>query len=142
MYVSQAGARAPRRGDITGCAYVVCVAAILASMCQILRLLAVSLLLAGCASSDFRPAGDVAAAPYRGTVRVLDRLPPEGTYQLVGIVTVRGVNLSSDARMFDQLKSRAAAQGADAVVPQSEIRERAGGDERVLAAHAIRTRAQ
>lgn len=103
-------------------------------------LLAAALLLAGCASASFRAAGGEPLAPYRGEVRVLDRLPPAGQYRLVGIVTVHGVNLSSDARMFEQLKQLAAARGADAVVPQGGIRERAGGDERVLAAHAIRLR--
>jgi hypothetical protein len=105
-------------------------------------LFAAVLLLAGCSSAEFEPSGVVAPAPYKGEVKVLDRLPPDGSYQLVGIVTVRGVNLSSDERMFEQLKARAAEQGADAVVPQGRIRERAGGDERVLAAHAIRLRAR
>jgi hypothetical protein len=103
-------------------------------------LLAVALLLAGCASSSFSPAGERVFPPHTGPVAVLDRLPAAGEYELVGIVTVRGVNLSSDARMLEQLQERAAARGADAVVPQGKIRERAGGDERVLAAHAIRLR--
>lgn len=98
------------------------------------------LLVSGCASSDFSPAGSETFAPYDGEVKVLDRLPAAGEYRLVGIVTVHGVNLTSDKRMFEQLQQRAAARGADAVVPQGKIRERAGGDERVLAAHAIRLR--
>lgn len=103
-------------------------------------LFAVALLLAGCASSSFSPSGERVFPPHTGPVTVLERLPAAGEYELVGIVTVHGVNLSSDARMFEQLKERAAARGADAVVPQGKIRERAGGDERVLAAHAIRLR--
>jgi hypothetical protein len=103
-------------------------------------LLAVVLLVTGCASSSFSPAGERVFPPHAGPVAVLDRLPASGEYELVGIVTVHGVNLSSDARMLEQLQQRAAARGADAVVPQGKIRERAGGDERVLAAHAIRLR--
>lgn len=103
-------------------------------------LLAAVLLVAGCASSSFSPSGSETSAPHDGAVTVLERLPAAGEYRLIGIVTVRGVSLSSDERMFAQLKKNAAARGADAVVPQGKIRERAGGDERVLAAHAIRLR--
>lgn len=103
-------------------------------------MLAGVLLLVGCANTSFSPSSSEALAPHEGEVKVLDRLPPDGTYRLIGIVTVRGVNLTSDERMFEQLKKNAAAQGADAVVPQGKIRERAGGDERALAAHAIRLR--
>lgn len=108
--------------------------------CLLAPVLLAVVLGAGCASSSFSPAGSETFAPYDGEVTVLERLPAAGEYRLIGIVTVHGVNLSSDERMFDQLKERAAARGADAVVPQGKIRERAGGDQRVLAAHAIRLR--
>lgn len=98
-------------------------------------------LLCGCAASEFSPRGDVRAPPYSGEVVVLERMPAEGTYKALGIVIVRGVALSSDERMFNQLKERAAAQGADAVVLQAPLRTEDngdGGEKRRLAAYAIR----
>ena len=98
-------------------------------------------LLGGCANTQFSPTGGVRAVPYAGEVQVLERLPAVGSYEMLGVLIVRGVRLSSDERMFEQLKERAAAQGADAVVPQSAIRSQkdsAGGEERRLAAYAIR----
>ena len=98
------------------------------------------LLLAGCANTEFSPSGDTRAPPYSGEVQVLQRLPAEGSYRMLGILIVRGVNLTSDERMFAQLKQRAAAQGADAVVPQGPIRAQInsdGGEDRKLAAYAI-----
>jgi hypothetical protein len=98
-------------------------------------------LLCGCASSQFSPRGEVRAPPYAGEVAVLERLPAEGSYKMLGIIIVRGVTLSSDERMFDQLKERAAAQGADAVVLQAPLRTEDnahGGENRRLAAYAIR----
>jgi hypothetical protein len=100
--------------------------------------------LTACASSDFRASGaGEALPPHEGPVAVLSRLPPPGTYRLLGIVTVNGVRLTSDERMFEQLTERAAARGADAVVPQGRIRVRPtteGGEQRTLAAYAIRRR--
>ena len=101
------------------------------------------LLLTGCATSSFAPSSGPRLAPWEGEVTVLTHLPAEGSYRLLGVVTVRGVELTSDERMFDSLKERAAAQGADAVVLQREIRDRPVGkssDERSLAAYAIRRR--
>ena len=98
-------------------------------------------LLCGCASSEFSPRRDVRAPPYSGEVAVLERMPAVGSYKALGIVIVRGVALSSDERMFDELKERAAAQGADAVVLQAPLRTEDngdGGENRRLAAYAIR----
>ena len=98
-------------------------------------------LLCGCASSEFSPCRDVRAPPYSGEVAVLERMPVAGSYKVLGIVIVRGVTMSSDERMFDQLKERAAAQGADAVVLQAPLRTEdnaEGGENRRLAAYAIR----
>ena len=95
-------------------------------------------LLCGCASTQFSPSGETRLAPYPGEVQVLERLPAKGSYEMLGVFIVRGVNLTSDERMFEQLKERAAAQGADAVVPQGAIRENEISQERRLAAYAIR----
>lgn len=107
-----------------------------------LYILLLALLLGGCASARFTESGGERLAPWRGEVRVLDRLPPEGSYRLLGVVTVSGVALTSDERMFENLKDLAARRGANAVVLQSPIRDRRtgdGGEERTLAAYAIRT---
>jgi len=107
----------------------------------LVALLPLVLALGGCASSKFTASGSERFAPWRGEVTVLERLPPEGTYRLVGVATVSGVTLTSDERMFDDLRALAAEHGANAVVPQGPIRDRAtggGGEERSLAAYAIR----
>ena len=95
-------------------------------------------LLCGCASTQFSPSGAVAAAPYAGEVQVLERLPAKGSYTMLGVVIVRGVDITEDERMFKQLKERAAAQGADAVVLQGPIRVQDTTETRRLAGYAIR----
>jgi hypothetical protein len=103
--------------------------------------MAVACLLAGCASSSFNASSNDLPPPWEGEVEVLERLPAQGTYRLLGVVFVKGVNLTSDERMFEQLADRAAERGADAVVPQAPIRDRPtgeGGTDRTLAAYAIR----
>lgn len=108
-----------------------------------LFLLVVLSLLAGCASPQFNRSGLDDHGSHVGAVEVLDKLPTPGSYDLVGVVVVRGVGLTSDERMFDQLRAQAAERGADAVVPQGEIRNRPtteGGEERRLAGYAIRRR--
>ncbi len=99
------------------------------------------LVLPGCTSSAFNPSSATRYPPYEGSVEVLTRLPKNGTYDLLGIVVVKGVALTSDARMFDRLKEEVAAKGGDAVIPQGEIRTRPtsdGGEDRTLAGYAIR----
>ena len=96
--------------------------------------------LSGCASSSFERAGSNTLPPYAGEVALLEGLPAPGSYQLIGVVIVRGVRLTSDKRMYQQLKELAAERGANAVVPQSAIKNRAtsdGGEERRLAGYAI-----
>ncbi|MFT5172034.1 MAG: hypothetical protein ACI8W7_000198 [Gammaproteobacteria bacterium] len=103
--------------------------------------LAALLLLGGCTSSQYSPSGDASAARFTGEVQVLEQLPATGSYEMLGIIIVRGVALTSEGRMFEQLKARAAAQGADAVVPQGPIRSQdnsQGGTDQRLAGYAIR----
>ena len=95
-------------------------------------------LLFGCASAEFSSSGAVAAAPYAGEVQVLERLPAKGSYTMLGVVIVRGVEITDDERMFEQLKERAAAQGADAVVPQGPIRIQDTTETSRLAGYALR----
>ena len=104
-------------------------------------MLAALALLAGCASSEFRQSGGGDLPPaHRGKVTILEQLPPPGSYRLLGVVTVRGVELTSDETMYEKLQVLAAEKGANAVVPQSRIKSRPtseGGEERTLAAYAI-----
>lgn len=112
-------------------------------MHRLLHSCAAALLLAGCASSGFTPSGERTFEPHGGAVQVLEQLPPQGSYHLVGIVTVSGVALTSDERMMRQAKELAADHGADSIVLQRPIRDRPagdGGEERTLAAYAIRQR--
>ena len=101
-------------------------------------------LLAGCASAEFTPSGVGEHPPrHEGEVAVLDRLPPVGSYRMLGVVTVRGVGITSDERMFEEFREMAARRGADAVVPQGKIRTGStgdGGETRTLAGYAIRRR--
>jgi hypothetical protein len=110
-------------------------------MRALLHMLVAALLLAGCSETRFTPsAGGQAPAPHQGPVALLEQLPPEGSYRLLGVVKVTGVRLTSDARMYDDLRERAAASGANAVVPQGPIRDRPtrdGGTQRALAGWAI-----
>jgi hypothetical protein len=103
--------------------------------------LAVLVFLGGCSSAQFTPSGSARADPFSGEVQVLERLPATGTYQMLGVLIVRGVQLTSEAQMFEQLKSRAAERGADAVVPQGPVRSQENsqsGTDRRLAGYAIR----
>lgn len=106
-------------------------------------IITIIVLLTGCTSSSFAPSAGTRLAPWEGEVTVLARLPDEGSYRLLGVVMVRGGQVTGDGRMIDRLKERAAAQGADAVVLQGDIRDRPLDDygvERKLAAYAIRRR--
>ncbi len=97
--------------------------------------------LSGCASSSFSPSTSKQYPAWGGKVAVLKQLPAAGKYTLIGIVRVQAPNLSSDERMYRQLKEKAAAQGANAVVPQAKIKTRlvsSGGKQRLLVAYALR----
>ena len=101
------------------------------------------LLLGACADGRFRASGQGAYPPFPGEVERLEQLPEPGSYELVGVVMVRGATYTSDARMYERLEDVAAQRGADAVVPQSKIKSRpttGGGEERRLAGYAIRRR--
>jgi len=104
-------------------------------------LLALSLvLLSACASESFTSSTSKQYPAWRGEVQVLNKLPPPGKYDLIGIVKIEGANITSEARMFKQLKAQAAARGANAVVPQSKIKTStlsSGDKQQVLVAYAI-----
>jgi len=102
------------------------------------RVLALSLvLLSGCASESFTSSTSKQYPPWRGEVTVLEKLPVAGSYDLIGVVTIEGSRITSDDRMYAQMKEQAAARGANAVVPQSKIKIRTGSKEQILAAYAI-----
>ena len=71
---------------------------------RILIVLAALVFLSSCASSGFNTTAQRKFPRHEGEVEVLRKLPRNGTYDLVGIVTVKGVALTSDERMFDELK--------------------------------------
>ncbi len=108
-----------------------------------IALIACAHLLAGCATSEFRESQAPKYPPYEGRVELLESRPAPGSYELLGVVMVRGVGFTSDERMYNQLKALAAERGANAVIPQGEIKNRRnteGGEERRLAGYAIRRR--
>lgn len=108
---------------------------------RILALIALTVVLAGCASSEFTQSSAQKYPPFEGEVELLQTRPAPGSYELLGVVMVRGVGLTSDERMYKQLRELAAERGADAVIPQGEIRNRRtteGGEERRFAGYAIR----
>ncbi len=85
------------------------------------------LALAGCSSARYRPApGAAPLAPFRGEVRVLERLPPPGSYRRLGVVVAEGGDLTSRERLLGRLKREAAARGADAIVVQRPAASPAG----------------
>ncbi len=106
--------------------------------------LAIHLLLLGaCTSHSFSSSTTSQYPVWRGEVQILKQLPVPGSYALIGIVKIEGADMTSDERMFTQMKKRAADKGANAVVPQSKIKNQqlsSGGERRVLAAYAIRLR--
>ncbi len=109
-------------------------------------ILGLSLLLTGaCTSQSFTSSRAQQYSAWRGDVKVLKQLPVAGSYVLIGVVRIEGVNLTSDESMYDSMKTQAARRGANAVVPQAKIRSQiisSGGTRRILAAYAIRLRKQ
>jgi hypothetical protein len=108
--------------------------------CLVSLLLCTAAALGGCASQEFKQSGLQTYPPYEGEVTQLDKLPAPGSYILLGVVVVRGVALTGNDEMYEQLKEQAAARGADAVVPQGKIKDRPtheGGEQRRLAGYAI-----
>ena len=106
-------------------------------------ILLISLLLVGCASSEFTQSGARAYRPYSGEVAVLGQLPPGGGYERVGVVVVSGVEYTPERVMRTQAIEEAAERGANAVVFQGPVRivgYRGSKPIRKLAAWAIRVR--
>jgi len=100
-------------------------------------------LLSACASESFTSSTNKQYPAWRGEVKVLNKLPVAGSYELIGVVRIEGATMTSDDRMYSQMKAQAAARGANAVVPQSKIKTRTlstGNKQQVLAAYAIRLR--
>ena len=97
----------------------------------------------GCASpAKFQPASGAGHFPaYEGEVKVLENLPPSGSYKRIGVVVVDGVLLTKEPDMVSILKREAAKRGANAVVMQGPLKvtkEPDGGTSKKLAAWAIR----
>ena len=101
-------------------------------------LLSLSLvLISACASESFTSSTRKQYPAWDGEVTVLDKLPVAGSYELIGVVSVEAGVMTSDDRMYTQMKAQAAARGANAVVPQSKIKTRAVSKQQVLVAYAI-----
>lgn len=82
---------------------------------------------AGCASGEFRgETGATVYPPYQGSVELLEKFPPKGTYDRLGIITVEVNGVSYEDTLTDRMKKEAAARGANAVVLQGK--ERSGRD--------------
>jgi len=94
-------------------------------------------LIAGCSTGGFQPTGgEPDYPPYRGEVQLLDRLPPPGAYQRLGIVSAAGGEYTSRATLLRRLRREAAARGADTIVLQ-----RPKGNSDMYAAHHPRVAA-
>lgn len=111
-----------------------------------IRLLLVSILLVfgGCTTAEFTSAPGASIYPaHTGDVRVLEEFPAAGTYERLGIVTVRGVRLSDKSDLVNDLKSEAARRGANAIVLQGDVKSRrspGGTEELLLGAFALKVR--
>lgn len=99
-----------------------------------------SFILAGCSTGEFRGRSDAPTyPPYKGNVRVLERLPQAGTYERLGIVMARAGTVSYGDTLIKRLKKTAATRGANAIVLQGQERDTIDGT--MLAGWAIRVRA-
>ena len=100
------------------------------------------LFIGGCTSVEFNPArGAPSFGAYKGEVKLLDRLPPPGRYQRLGIVIVRGPRATDREDLLEDLKTEAAKRGADAIVLQGDMKisSVSGGHiEKSLGAFALR----
>lgn len=100
------------------------------------------LLLAGCASTEFRPAPEAGSYPaHEGDVRVLSELPAEGNYERLGILIASGVKLTSKEELLEKLVAEARKRGADAIVLQGDVkilRGMGGSIEKKLGAFALK----
>jgi hypothetical protein len=98
-------------------------------------------LLSACASTEFNPAPGAPEFPaHLGEVTVLRRIPQTGSYDSVGIVIARGVELNEKEELIEALQKEAARRGANAIVLQGDIKIRSsyGYIEKVLGAYALR----
>ena len=99
-----------------------------------------ALVLVGCATGEFRGRSSAPAfPPYKGEVRLLERFPASGTFERLGVVTVKVGVVQYANTLTNKLKKTAAARGANAVVLQGKARETSEGS--ILAGWAIRVRA-
>ncbi len=108
---------------------------------KLVAVLAISLGLSACTSQSFTSSSSKQFSPWTGEVQLLNKLPLAGTYVLIGVVKIEGSNYTSDDRMHENMKGKAAERGANAVVPQAKIKSQiisSGGTRRILAGYAIR----
>ena len=105
----------------------------------------IALTLTACvSSSNYR--GESSAPtypPYKGEVAILEKFPPRGTYERLGVITVRTEGVSYANTLRNRMRKEVAARGGNAVVLQGKEREGRDGNGHlygILAGWAIRQR--
>ena len=84
----------------------------------LLLLLAVSMAIAGCVSTKYRPAKGVEKYPPTDSLHMLKNYP-DRTYTVLGTITARG---KSENRIMNKIKEKAMKAGAHAIVVKPPAR--------------------
>jgi len=80
-------------------------------------LLLSALILVGCTAGYKTPIGDRTYAPVpEQTVAILLQFPPDGTYDVIGILTAKGAPLAGSDSVYRKFRKSGADLGADGVV--------------------------
>lgn len=90
---------------------------------EIIVAMVVALYVVGCASGEATRTSATHYAPTApSSVEVLFEKPTR-TYEVIGFVSGKGANMSSQSDVFEAMRNEAAKIGADAIIMRSDIEE-------------------
>lgn len=100
--------------------------------------LACLVLAAGCVATKYIPAEGAKSYPPTEDLRVFHSSPPEGTYEILGIVAAEGMN---ENKLLENLKKKAMSVGAEGLILRrfSELSKEYASERRTeFASHKVR----
>ncbi len=81
--------------------------------CKLFTAALAAIVLTGCVATKFLPAEGAKRYPPAAQIKVFRTSPPEGTYEILGIVTAEGLN---ENKLLINLKKKAMSVGADGLI--------------------------
>jgi hypothetical protein len=88
-----------------------------------LLLIIAAIIISGCATPEthFTPADNKKFEPYKGEVRLLDKMPEKKQYTVIGEIDAKAYPINPNDQIITYLKKEAAEHGANAIVLTHDI---------------------